>query len=330
MNLGMAKPISQRRQIPRLAQAFRASLLAALAIGTVGLIGACGSGSDGESANDGKPEVLTTFTVIADMTRQVAGDRVTVNSITKPGAEVHGYEPTPSDLKAAARADVIFENGLNLERWFEQFVDRSGAEKVTLTEGITPISITGDSEYAGKPNPHAWMSTDNALIYVENIRKALTDLDPAGKAEFQANADAYSAKIESIKGDLVTSLENVPADQRALVTCEGAFAYLARDLDLTEQYLWPVNAERQGTPQQIAATVEFVRDREVPGVFCESTVSSKPMEQVAREAGSQLAGVLYVDSLSEPGGTVPTYLDLLRVDADTIAAGLTGDEGMNE
>lgn len=293
------------------------------------VLSSCGS-SDESTADDGKPVVLTTFTVIADMTRQVAGDRVTVTSITKPGAEVHGYEPTPSDLKAAAQADVVFENGLNLERWFEQFIERSEAEKVTLTEGITPIPIAGESEYAGKPNPHAWMSTDNALIYVENIRKALTELDPAGKDEFQANADAYAAKITAIKADLERALEPVPDDQRALVTCEGAFAYLARDFNLDEQYLWPVNAERQGTPQQIAATVEFVRDRDVPGVFCESTVSGKPMEQVAREAGSQLAGVLYVDSLSAPDGPVPSYLDLLRVDAETIATGLTGDEGAGE
>lgn len=300
------------------------------AVAASAALAGCG-GSDGEdAANSDKPKVLTTFTVIADMTRNVAGDRVEVNSITKPGAEVHGYEPTPSDLKAAAKADVIFENGLGLERWFDQFIERSGAQRVTLTEGITTIPIKGDSKYKGKPNPHAWMSTDNALFYIENIRKALTQLDPEGKDTYAANAKKYSEEIQGIKADLAASLATVPNDQRALVTCEGAFAYLARDFNLKQQYLWPVNAERQGTPQQIAKTVEFVRDQDVPGVFCESTVSAKPMEQVAKEAGSQMAGTLYVDSLSKKDGPVPTYVDLLRVDAVTIATGLTGDEGAGE
>lgn len=274
--------------------------------------------------NDGRLVVLTTFTVIADMTREVAGDRVEVVSITKPGAEIHGYEPTPSDLKKAAQADLVLENGLNLESWFEQFISLASGESATLTEGIDPIEIGGGSEYEGKPNPHAWMSTDNAAIYVENIRKALTELDPAGADEYRARAADYTRRLQAVGREVKASLKDVPEDRRALVTCEGAFSYLARDLGLREAYLWPVNAEQEGTPQQIASTVEFVRERKVPGVFCESTVSRKAQEQVARESGSRFAGVLYVDSLSEADGPVPTYLELLRRDARTVAAGLTG------
>lgn len=292
---------------------------------------ACGSGEDRASA-DGRPLVLTTFTVIADMAREVGGDRVQIASITKPGAEVHGYEPTPSDLKAAARADLVLENGLGLERWFEQFIDRARTSSATLTDGITPIAIGSgsdgkDSEYTGKPNPHAWMSVDNAAIYVENIRKALTDLDPDGAAFYRRRADDYAARLQTVGRSVRKALTALPREHRALVTCEGAFSYLARDFDLDEAFLWPVNAEQEGTPKQIAATVGFVRERQVPGIFCESTVNHKAQEQVARESGSRLAGTLYVDSLSRAGGPVPTYLDLLRRDAETIVAGLGAQGG---
>ena len=286
-------------------------------------VAGCGA-DDGSEADTDKPRVLTTFTVLADMVRNVAGDRVEVASITKPGAEIHGYEPTPSDLKNAAGADLIFENGLGLERWFEQFVERADAERVTLSDGIDPIPIAGESEYAGKPNPHAWMSVTDALIYVENIREALSELDPAGADAYAANAERYAAKLAAVRDFVKTELANVPADRRALVTCEGAFSYMARDFELEEGYLWPVNAEQEGTPRQIAATIAFVRDREVPAVFCESTVSDKAQKQVAAETGATFGGVLYVDSLSEAGGPVPSYEQLLRRDAETIVAGLTG------
>jgi manganese transport system substrate-binding protein len=293
-------------------------------VGLLALLGILAAGCGSEEASSGKPKVLTTFTVVADMAAEVGGDRVEVASITKPGAEVHGYEPTPSDLKRAAQADLVLENGLGLERWFEQFIDRADARHVTLSDGVKPIPIAGESEYAGKPNPHAWMSVANARIYVENIRKALTELDPAGEATFRANAERYAKQIEQVGDAVKGELAGLPASRRALVSCEGAFSYMARDFGLTEQYLWPVNAEQEGTPRQIASVVNFVRSSGVPSVFCESTVSDKAQQQVARESGAKFGGVLYVDSLSQADGPVPTYLDLLKRDADTIVAGLTG------
>lgn len=278
----------------------------------------------GDPRDDGELKVLTTFTVIADMAREVAGDRVQVESLTRPGAEIHGYEPTPRDLRKAAGADLVLENGLNLERWFEQFIGPARTRSVTVSEGIEPIAIASD-EYAGKPNPHAWTSIDNAAIYVDNIRRALTELDPAGATAYRRNAARYVARIRAVGDRVRTALARVPAAQRLLVTCEGAFSYMARDLGLREAYIWPVNAERQSTPQQIARTIRTVRRSKVPGVFCESTQSPEGMEQVAREGGSRLAGTLYVDSLTGPDGPVPTYLDLLRHDAETIAAGLAAD-----
>lgn len=305
-------------------------LLSAALLCVAGTLSSCGpaepatrttsQGTDTGSGAGDRPRVLTTFTILADMTRSVAGDRVEVVSITKPGAEIHGYQPTPSDLIRAQGAKLILNNGLNLERWFTRFTQDSDAPTVTLTDGIEPVNISADA-YAGKPNPHAWMSPRNALIYVENIRKALTDLDPAGADTFRANADAYAAQIREVDQQLSTQLGQLPPNRRALVTCEGAFSYLARDYGLKELYLWPVNAEEgQGTPRQIRAVIDGVRAQGVPAVFCESTVPDKGMRQVAAEAGARYGGALHVDSLSDE---VPTYLDLLRRDAEVILAGLT-------
>lgn len=299
-------------------------LLPAALLCAAGLLSGCRADPPRQAADtDTRPTVLTTFTILADMTRAVAGDRAEVVSITKPGAEIHGYQPTPSDLIRAQDADLILNNGLNLERWFTRFTRDLNAPTVTLTDGIEPVNITGDA-YAGKPNPHAWMSPKNALIYVENIRRALSDLDPAGADTYRANADAYAAQIREVDRQLATQLGQLPPERRALVTCEGAFSYLARDYGLKELYLWPVNAEEgQGTPRQIRAVIDAVRAQGVPAVFCESTVSDKGMRQVARESGARYAGALHVDSLSDE---VPTYLDLLRRDADTILAGLSGGQ----
>jgi manganese/iron transport system substrate-binding protein len=268
-------------------------------------------------------KVVTTFTVIADMARNVAGEGVEVVSITKPGAEIHGYEPTPQDIVGASDADLILWNGLNLERWFEQFLTNlDDVPAATLTDGIEPISISG-GEYEGKPNPHAWMSVDNALIYVDNIQKALSEADPANAATYAANAEAYKAQLRAALDPLKAQIAALPEDRRWLATCEGAFSYLARDLGLSELYLWPINADQQGTPRQVQAMIDGVREHQIPAVFCESTVSSDPAEQVARETGAAFGGVLYVDSLSAGDGPVPTYLDLLRVTTETIAKGLT-------
>lgn len=268
-------------------------------------------------------KVVTTFTVIADMARNVAGEGVEVVSITKPGAEIHGYEPTPQDIVGASDADLILWNGLNLERWFEQFLTNLGdVPSATLTEGIQPIPISS-GDYEGKPNPHAWMSIDNALIYVDNIQKALAGADPANAATYAVNAEAYKAELRAALDPLTAQIDALPEDRRWLVSCEGAFSYLARDLGLQELYLWPINADQQGTPRQVQAVIDGVREHQIPAVFCESTVPSDPAEQVARETGAAFGGVLYVDSLSAGDGPVPTYLDLLKVTTETIAKGLT-------
>ncbi|MGY9038088.1 metal ABC transporter substrate-binding protein [Sulfitobacter sp. M13] len=267
-------------------------------------------------------KVVTTFTVLADMAQQVGGDGVEVVSITKPGAEIHGYQPTPRDIVGAVGADLILWNGMNLELWFEQFISNLGEiPSVTLTDGVDPISI-GEGEYEGKPNPHAWMGLENALIYVDNIAAAFSQHDPDNAATYAANAESYKQEIRDTITPLRDRIAQIPEDQRWLVTCEGAFSYLARDFGMKELYLWPMNADQTGTPQQVRKVIDSVRDNDIPVVFCESTVNTSPAKQVARETGAAYGGVLYVDSLSTAEGPVPTYLDLLRVTSQTVADGL--------
>ena len=270
---------------------------------------------------EAKFKVVTTFTVIQDIAQNVAGNAATVESITKPGAEIHEYEPTPKDIVKAQSADLILWNGLNLERWFERFFQNIKEKPaIVVTEGITPLSIY-EGPYKDAPNPHAWMSPSNALIYVENIKNALVKYDPQNADTYQKNAAAYAEKIKQLDKPLREKLAQIPANQRWLVTSEGAFSYLAKDYDLKEGYLWPINAEQQGTPQQVRKLINLVKKNHIPVVFSESTVSAKPAQQVAKESGAKYGGVLYVDSLSAADGPVPTYIDLLNVTVSTIVKG---------
>ncbi|RXZ67426.1 metal ABC transporter substrate-binding protein [Agromyces albus] len=300
------------------------AIAAGLAAAAVLLSGCTGSSANGEA--DERPVVVTTFTVLEDIAEQVAGEHLRVESITKVGAEIHGYEPTPGDLRRASGADLILDNGLNLEAWFAQFVESLDVPHVVVSEGVEPMSIA-DGSAEGLPNPHAWMSALNVQVYVDNMVAAFSELDPDHAADFAANGRAYQAELQQVHDELVAELATLPTNERALVTCEGAFSYLARDAGLTEQYLWAVNAEQQATPQQIARTIEFVDEQGVPAVFCESTVSDKAMQQVVQATDAAFGGTLYVDSLSGPDGPVPTYLDLLRHDATVITDALAGGAG---
>ena len=283
--------------------------------------------SSASAAKGDRLLVATTFTVIADLAMNVAGDAADVVSITRPGAEIHDYQPTPRDLLRVRDADIVLWNGLGLERWFEKFISRvKGATGVVVSEGVKPLPIR-DGPYSNKPNPHAWMSPDDVSIYVNNIEAALSAADPDNADTYRKNADAYLKQIESVAADIRTRLEEVPASQRWLATTEGAFSYLAREFALEEIYLWPINADAQGTPKQVKAMIDAIRENKIPVVFSESTVSDKPAKQVARETGAAYGGVLYVDSLSEADGAVPTYLDLLRVTTETVARGLEGAAG---
>ena len=268
-----------------------------------------------------KLRLVTTFTIIADIAKNVAGDRVIVESITKPGVEIHNYKPTPKDVLRARKADIILWNGLNLEQWFSRFFSNvDNIPSVVISNGIKPISIF-EGEYTGKPNPHAWMSTKNALVYVDNIYNALADIDPKNKEYYANNANKYSEQILKIQSKIKKKLRFIEPSKRFLVTSEGAFSYLAEDLNMQEIYLWPMNSDRQGSPQQIRKVIDTVLKYDIPVVFSESTVSDKPAKQVASETNAIYGGVLFVDSLSEKDGIVPSYLDLLDVTTDRIVNG---------
>lgn len=268
-----------------------------------------------------KFKVVTTFTILQDMAQNVAGDAADVVSITKPGAEIHNYQPTPRDVVKAQKADLVLWNGLGLERWFKKFFQNvSDVPQVTLTDGIKPMGIVS-GPYTGKPNPHAWMSLTSALIYVENIRKALVKHDPKNAAIYTENAKTYSGKIKSLDKDFRNRFKNLSQSRRWLVSSEGAFSYLARDYNLKELFLWPINADQQGTPQQVRKVIDAVRKHKIPVVFSESTISDRPARQVASETGARYGGVLYVDSLSGPKGPVPTFLKLVQKTVETIING---------
>jgi manganese/iron transport system substrate-binding protein len=302
----------------------RRSVLRRLVGGVAALVlaGSCLAAPGHAQTKSGKTfRVVTTFTVIQDIAQNVAGTSAIVESITKPGAEIHDYQPTPLDIVKAQSADLVLWNGMNLERWFEKFFENvKDVPSVVVTEGIEPMGIK-EGPYTGKPNPHAWMSPNNALIYVENIRKAFSKYDPANAAAYAKNAAEYAAQIKAIDEPLRKRFSAIPQAQRWLVSSEGAFSYLTRDYGLKELYLWPINADEQGTPKQVKRVIDLVRKEKIPVVFSESTISDKPAKQVAKETGARYGGVLYVDSLSGANGPVPSYLKLLEVTVQTIVEG---------
>lgn len=297
----------------------------AAALAGCGLVGAVPARQAPSRADD-RLVVVTTFTVLADIVAQVGGPHVTTTSITGPGMNVHGYEPTPDDLRRAAEADLVVANGLGLEVWLHDLVDPLGVPTVLVGDRIDPLPVHGTAAELGGLvyNPHAWMSPRAGREYVAAVAAALGEVDPENAADYDARAGRYAARLGDLERRLADGLAAVPPAARTLVTCEGAFSYLARDTGLTEAFLWPVNAERQGTPRQVARVIDTVRARDVPAVFCEWTVSPTAQQQVARESGAVFAGELYVDSLTGPDGPVPTYLELLSYDVDLILAGLSG------
>ncbi len=270
---------------------------------------------------DSKPVALTTFTVLADIASNISGERIEIESITKPGAEIHGYQPTPSDLVRASKANLIIENGLGLELWAKKFTaSLKDVPRVVLSDGMTPLYIKGDS-YNGKPNPHAWMSPKRSIYYVDNLVKAFIAIDPDGKELFISNGESYKNKLRILDLELKQALDLIPPEKRIIVSCEGALSYLADDYGFKEAYLWPVNAESQVTPRRMQSLIDTVNEAKVPVVFCESTVSEKPQLEVARITKATFGGKFFVDSLSDVDGPAPTFLEMQRHNVKLILKG---------
>ena len=269
-----------------------------------------------------KKVLLTSFTILEDIVSNIAGEKFRVESITKPGMEVHGYKATPSDLIRGSNAVLFFENGFGLELWSDKFTSNLDVKRISMSDNLKPIYIAEDA-YKGKPNPHAWISPRRGKLYIDSIVKALKDLDPENSSFFEENGTIYKTKINKIDEDFKLFLNTIEKSKRYLVSCEGAFTYLVNDYGLKEAYLWPVNAESQVTPKRMANLINLIKNNDIPSVFCESTVSSEAQLTVARESGAKFGGNFYVDSLSSKNGPAPTYLDLLNHNLQLIKKGFS-------
>ena len=268
-----------------------------------------------------KEVILASFTVLADIIENVAKDEFVVKSIIKPGVEVHGYQPTPSDLIKASKAFVFIDNGFGFELWAEKFVSNLQINRVTISNRLEPIFISEDF-YKSKPNPHAWISPKRGMIYVDVIVDSLSELKPSEAESFKNNGQIYKNKIAKIDEDFSLFINNLEKNNRYLVTCEGAFSYLTNDYGLKEAYLWPVNAESQITPKRMARTISLVKNKNIPSVFCESTVSNESQMVVARATGAKFGGDLFVDSISQDNKSANTYLKMLQHNLTLIKKGL--------
>ena len=271
--------------------------------------------------NENKEVILTSFTVLADIVKNVAKDDFIVRSITKPGVEVHGYQPTPSDLVNASNAFVFIDNGFGFELWAEKFVSNLKVKRITVAEDLDPIFISEDF-YKGKPNPHAWISPKRGMLYVDILVDSLSELRPSKRTLFEENGKIYKDKLSKIDEEFSLFINNLDKDKRYLVSCEGAFSYLTNDYGLEEVYLWPVNAESQITPKRMARTISIVKDKKVSSVFCESTVSKKSQMVVVNETGSKFGGNLFVDSLSNENGPASSYIKMLEHNLNLIKKGI--------
>ena len=265
--------------------------------------------------------ILTSFTVLADMIKNVAGDEFKVESITKIGMEVHGYQTTPSDLIRGSEATVFIDNGFGFELWAEKFLTNLDLKRITIADNITPIFISEDA-YKGKPNPHAWISPKRGGEYIDIIVDTLSDIKPEKKEYFIKNSVIYKNQIDKIEKEFTLFINSLKENKKFLITCEGAFSYLAKDYGLKEGYLWPVNAESEVTPKRMARLINQVKENKIPAVFCESTVSNESQLVVADETGAKFGGNLYVDSLSQEDGPASTYLNMLNHNLNLIKDGL--------
>ena len=294
---------------------FHFLILLFVALGTT----SCKNISEVDKSN--KKLLLVSFTVLEDIVKNIVGDEFDVKSITKPGIEVHGYQTTPSDLIKGSRAEVFIDNGFGFELWAEKFVSNLKVKRITIANNLKPLFI-GEDAYKGKPNPHAWISPKRGIIYVDTLSRALSELKPQSKTVFKKNAEIYKNKLLEIDEDFSLFLNTLQKSKRYLVSCEGAFSYLTNDYGLEEVYLWPVNAESQITPKRMARTISLVKEKNVPSVFCESTVSNESQMVVASETGANFGGNLFVDSLSDDSGPASSYIKMLEHNLDLIKKGL--------
>ncbi|MGX6979821.1 metal ABC transporter substrate-binding protein [Vagococcus elongatus] len=283
--------------------------------------------SENASPADDHLQVVASYSVIADMVEQVGGDKVSVTSIVPRGTDPHSYEPTPEDTLAIEKADVIFYNGLNLETgkgWFDKLIENGRKEQVTfqVTEEITPEYLSEKGQET-QEDPHAWLSLENGIRYVETITDYLIKVDGKNKDIYLENEEAYIKKLEELNQTAHEKLSSLPGNKKVLVTSEGAFKYFAREYGLTAEYIWEINTDTQGTPDQITRVAKIIKENDIPALFVETSVSPKTMEAVSRETGVEIFETIFTDSLAKEGTEGDNYYDMMKWNIDKISEGLS-------
>ncbi|MCR8844496.1 metal ABC transporter substrate-binding protein [Paenibacillus sp. SC116] len=300
---------------------------------TMVMLAACGNTNDktsGEKPDNGKLQVITTYSILYDIVQQVGGERVEIHSLAPIGSNPHEYDPLPADVQKTTDADAVFYNGLNLEAgnsWFENLLQTAGksgenAPVFRLSEGVAAKHLTTKGKES-EEDPHAWLDVRNGIKYAENARDALIKVDPAHKAAYEKNAKDYIDKLNMLHEDAVKQYNQIPKEKRVLVTSEGAFKYFSEAYDFHAGYIWEINSENQGTPDQVSAIVDLIREQKIPALFVETSIDPRSMEMVSRETDVPIVGKVFTDSLGKPGEDGDTYIKMMEWNIKTIYEGLT-------
>ena len=308
-------------------------LVAALVV--LGIAG-CATGKENSSqttsatAESKKLQVVTTNSIIYDMTKNIAGDLVDLHSIVPVGQDPHEYEPLPEDVQKVQKADLIFYNGINLENgedaWFAKMVKNAKKEAnkdyFAVSDGVEVIYLEGQNE-AGKEDPHAWLNIENGVIYAKNIAKQLIAKDPKNKETYEKNLAAYVEKLEALDKDAKQRIAKIPEEKRLIVTSEGCFKYFSKAYNIPSAYIWEINTEEEGTPEQITKLVRQLRASKVPSLFVESSVDDRPMKTVSQETGLPIYSTIFTDSIAEAGKDGDSYYSMMKWNLDKIIEGLS-------
>ena len=279
-----------------------------------------------DTNNDKKKlQVVTTYSIIYDIVKNIGGDKVEIHSLAPVGSNPHEYDPLPKDLMKTTDADIVFYNGLNLEEgnsWFKKLLKSSNKSDKNspvymVSKNVTPIYLESKG-LEGETDPHAWLDIQNGIIYAKNIRDGLIKEDPKNKDYYQTNADEYIAKLEKLHAETIEALSKIPEEKRFLITSEGAFKYFSKAYNLQSGYIWEINSEGQGTPSQIKNVVDLINTKKVPVLFVETSVDPRSMETVSRETGAPIVGTVFTDSLGKPGEEGDTYYKMMEWNTKTI------------
>jgi len=302
--------------------------LVLLLVAIVGLA-ACSSQKSSTDSSSSKLNVVATNSIIADITKNIAGDKINLHSIVPVGQDPHEYEPLPEDVKKTSKADLIFYNGINLETggnaWFTKLVEnaqkKENKDYYAVSEGVDVIYLEGQNE-KGKEDPHAWLNLENGIIYAQNIAKRLIEKDPDNKATYEKNLKAYVEKLTALDKEAKEKFNNIPEEKKMIVTSEGCFKYFSKAYNVPSAYIWEINTEEEGTPDQIKSLVEKLRKTKVPSLFVESSVDDRPMKTVSKDTNIPIHAKIFTDSIAEKGEEGDSYYSMMKYNLDKISEGL--------